>query len=105
MIYNILNAMGLYEREVQLGVSPQMSKDLRHGVIHYDTKYGVRHIGFLADNPQFLKRADPGCVDQAFRQLDRLGIPAMSIEVKIGRSVRMIARSTASLAASRLRAL
>lgn len=105
MIYRLLDILGFEDNVVQIGVSPQMSKQKRHGVVHYDTQNGIRHIGFLADKPKRIDHRDSNVVNKMFRQLDLLGIPAVSIEVKVLRGVRIIKRSSASLAAARLRAL
>lgn len=105
MLYKILDAFGIIDKTVQLGISPQMDKAQRHGVVHYDTQAGVRHIGFLADKPQRITANDKDIVKSMFRQLDIFGLPAIIIEVKRGRGVQLIKRASGSLAAARLRAL
>lgn len=105
MIYNVLDALGFVDKDVMLGVNPQMGKDQRHGVVHYDTQNGIRHIGFLADKPNQITSSDEDVVKKMFRQLDIFGLPAVVIEVKRGRGVQLIKRSSAGLAAARLRAL
>ena len=105
MIYAILKEFGFVVNEVNLGVSPQMGADKRHGVVHYETTKGTYHIGFLADKPKNLARNDRDQTESMFRQLDRIGFPASSIEVKRGRGAYLIKRPTASFAAARLRSL
>jgi hypothetical protein len=105
MIYAILKEFGFVVNEVNLGVSPQMSEDKRHGLVHYDNGHGTYHIGFLADKPKNLAHNDREQTESLFRQLDMIGYPATSIEVKRGRGAYLIQRPNASLAAARLRAL
>jgi hypothetical protein len=105
MLYAMLREFGFKPNEVQLGLSVHMGDQKRHGVVHYDTGHGVHHIGFLADHPQRLGRRDKEQVNDLFRQLDKIGCPALSLEVKRGRSAFLIKRNSGSLAAARLRAL
>lgn len=105
MAFDLLDTFGLVDKSVQLGVSPQMGKDKRHGVVHYDTREGTRHIGFLADHPNKITNDDQDVVKHMFRQLDLIGLPATVIEVKRGRSIQLIKRSSGDYAAARLRAL
>jgi hypothetical protein len=105
MIYALLREFGIVDNSVQLGVSRFMGEPQRHGVVHYDTNRGIRHIGFLADYPHRLGRADKEQVKDLFRQLDMIGCPAVSLEVKRGRGAFLIKRPSAALAAARLRTL
>ncbi|BDD79815.1 hypothetical protein [Burkholderia phage FLC9] len=105
MIYALLREFGITDNRVLLGLSRHMSKDKRHGVVHYEGMDGVRHIGFLADKPGRLGRSDKEQVTDLFRQLDRIGYVALSLEVKRGRGAFLIKRPTGALAAARLRAL
>jgi hypothetical protein len=103
MLFKLLDYLGFHDNSVQLGVSAQMSKDKRHGVVHYDTQQGIAHIGFLADKPHRLSAHDRTMNDRLFRQLDRMSMPATTLEVKRGRSAFLIKRLSGSLAAARLR--
>lgn len=105
MLIKLLDILGFVDNHVLLGLSPQMSKEKRHGVVHYDTVHGVRHIGFLADKPERLTTNDRALNERLFRQLDRMSCPATTIEVKRGRSAFLIKRLSGSLAAARLRTL
>jgi hypothetical protein len=105
MIYALLREFGIVDNSVQLGVSAHMGSKQRHGVVHYDMGTGIRHIGFLADKPQRLGRADKEQVKDLFLQLDKIGCPAVSLEVKHGRGAFLIKRPSGHLAAARLRSL
>jgi hypothetical protein len=105
MIFALLRELGITDNTVQLGLSVHMGTKQRHGVVHYDATDGIRHIGFLADKPHRLGHADKEQVTSLFRQLDRIGCPAVSLEVKRGRGAFLIKRPSAALAAARLRSL
>lgn len=74
---------------VQIGLSPDMGADKRHGVAWVKTTDGgATPIPFLADKPELLTDPCSSTIEGIFRQIAKMGMVPATLEVMVGSKVR-----------------
>lgn len=78
------------ERDVNVGTSPLMAAEKRHGLAWVrNEKGGQQSHSFMVDNPDALRRPNNATVGRLFRQLKKMGIHAFQIELHTDDKIRV----------------
>jgi len=90
-VFHLLcECFNIYTKEVNIGLSPAISTNLRHGVIHAQSASGdVIRLPYIVDHPDKLNNPSMYAIKSMFYQIRRLGYLPRHLEVMVGDTIKV----------------